>query len=513
MSLRTSCPSCREWFLLPETAAGRRIRCTECGQRFIVSDSAEALPVLEEADNDRVRTRSAAQGAAPSRHGEPDDDDGPGRQPHRRPQKNNVPLLIGLSLAGGVVIIAGVAGLAFWSRTTRDRSRPPVAIWNAAPPPPVFVQPPDPGWNNPAVEQKGPLEAFPGGPPGMHPQVKTFRGTPPSILMRPLEGRPNSPQAEGPEPPLPPFQDAPNPFRAGTQTTLRPLRTLRAPPDAAAQLAFSPKHDLLFLRTDKRDLWVVDGKTGEKLGAQPVVYQFHDMHLAPDESALFAVDSSWSFSYVHRYDLATRTWERRPAPNIGYRVEVVDPLRFLLMGGGGTASVSLNRWEPGGRYVKELAQLGTNILNGDMEYDPHTGRIYLGNYHVSSPEIRVLRVAGNKLQVVGDTGGSQTARAGGGSSVLASDGRRFYFGKLQVEAMNVKNNGPLFPEVILAASRDLAFGENGYYHAQTGVKAGALEFATRVQVVSPDGMSLWAFNPATHALHQYALEGVLDKER
>jgi hypothetical protein len=326
---------------------------------------------------------------------------------------------------------------------------------------------------------------------------------------------PNPPKQEEPEPPLPPFQEAPNPFRAGTQTTLRPLRTVRAP-GAATQLVYSPKYDLLFLRNKDKGLWVLDVKAGKDLGKQPAVDAFTDLHLAPDQSALYAADYGGTNigyatprrpSHVHRYDLAARRWERRQAPKIAYRIEVVDPSRFLLLEQDQWVSASLNRWEKDRDQITELSRTGANYA-GDFEYDPRTGRIYHGNSGISSPEIHVLRVAGDKLKAVGDTGTYGTAsKAGGGSAVLSSDGRWFYYGKLQVEAMNVKNNRHTFPEVILAAARDLAFGEKGYYDAQTGARVGELGFTSRVLNVSPDGMFLWAFNTTTNELHQYAIEG------
>jgi predicted Zn finger-like uncharacterized protein len=68
MSLRTSCPSCRANFLLPETAAGKKVRCTQCGQVFVVKAAgaaAEALPVLEAADDGERGCESPPAGISP----------------------------------------------------------------------------------------------------------------------------------------------------------------------------------------------------------------------------------------------------------------------------------------------------------------------------------------------------------------------------------------------------------------------------------------------------------------
>jgi hypothetical protein len=313
----------------------------------------------------------------------------------------------------------------------------------------------------------------------------------------------------------PPFQEVPNPFREGTQTRLRPLRTLKAPGNAV-QIVYSPKNGLLFLRNSASAVWVMDARTEKVLGMESARKEFTDMSLAPDESALYAADYGGTRigygepaqpSSVHRYDLAARQWEQRPAPKIAFRVEAVDRDRFLLLEQDQWVAASLNRWEPGQGGVAELARLGSNFA-GDFEYDPRTGRVYHGNSGLSSPEITVLRVVGDTLQQAEhtDTYGS-ASKEGGGSATLSADGSRFYYGKLQVEALDVKHNLRTFPEVIVAASRDLAFGRAGYYGAQTGQKVGDLGFANPVCAVGRDGLTLWAFDPATTTLHEYALEG------
>jgi hypothetical protein len=239
------------------------------------------------------------------------------------------------------------------------------------------------------------------------------------------------------------------------------------------------------------------------------------MHLAPDESALYAADYGGTnigyatpskASYVHRYDLEGRKWERRQAPKIAYHIEVVDPWRFLLLEQDQWVAASLNRWEQGQEKVTELARLGSNYA-GDFEYDPRTGRVYHGNSGISSPEISVYRVVGDTLRPAGQTDTYGSASKGGGSATLSVDGSRFYYGRLQVEALDVKHNLTTFPEVIVAASRDLAFGQKGYYNAQTGEKVGSLDFETTAYAVSPDGMSVWAFDPSKTMLHQYGLDG------
>jgi predicted Zn finger-like uncharacterized protein len=547
MSLRTSCPSCKANFNLPDTAAGKKARCAKCGQVFLVPDAgaaeAEALPVLELADEpdngEAVQSRPDRKPPALPRFRE-EPDSRPRRRParpRRRPQKDSTPLVICLSLVGGVLLIGAVVGVAYWVTSAQKPAgqqfvaapapppvNPPV-VFNPGPPPvnpPGFAPPP-----NPFPGPGGPAPGFPN-PPNVGPPGMLGPGNPPGGIVPP-KGPPIPPggfpgipgakpptQPEDPGPPLPPFQEPPNPYRAGSQTKLRPTRTLPAA-DPPVQLVYSPKHELLFRHDGKKALCVTDVKAGKDIDTRSAVEDFSDLHLSPDQSALYVADygrtnigyaTPMRPSHVHRYDLAARKWERRQAPKIAFRIEVVDPWRFLLLEQDQWVSATVNRWEQGQDRLTELSRVGSNYA-GDIEYDPRTGRMYHGNSGISSPEIHVFRLAGNKLQPVAETGtyGTASKAGGGGSAVLASDGSCFYYGKLQVDANDVKNNRRNFLEVILAASRDLAFGEKGYYNAHTGEKVADVGFATRVQAVSPDGMFVWVYNPTSRQLHQFAIEG------
>jgi hypothetical protein len=153
-----------------------------------------------------------------------------------------------------------------------------------------------------------------------------------------------------------------------------------------------------------------------------------------------------------------------------------------------------------------------------MEYDPRTGRIYHGNSGISSPEISVRVLNRNDIKPAEATGTYGTANRGGGSVVLSQDGSRFYYGSLQVSAADVKKNLQTFPEIIVAASRDVAFGTTAYYSATTGSKLGEFPFKTTladprrgaaaaVIAVSPDGRSVWVIDRDKNVARQFALEG------
>ena len=77
--------------------------------------------------------------------------------------------------------------------------------------------------------------------------------------------------------------------------------------------------------------------------------------------------------------------------------------------------------------MTQLASIGT-YYEGNIQYDPKTGRIYHGNSNDSSAEIDVMTVSGNSLTYTQGTGVYGTAQNGGGTSVLSTDGAKFYFG-------------------------------------------------------------------------------------
>jgi hypothetical protein len=82
-------------------------------------------------------------------------------------------------------------------------------------------------------------------------------------------------------------------------------------------------------------------------------------------------------------------------------------------------------------------------------------------------------------------------------------------------------NLEVFPEPIVAATRDVAFGSKAYYRATTGEKLGAYGFPTvrtdrnfdikdageGVIAISPDGLSVWVVDREKKVAHQFALEG------
>jgi hypothetical protein len=398
--------------------------------------------------------------------------------------------------------------------------------------------PPPGGFSPPPV---APFPKLPGidGPP-VFPPVPKF-GTEPEPAAAPARVG------------VPEFKEPENPYKPGTQTKLRELRSValpaiprppepkakdrlpvfRLPDPDHAQVVHSPRHELLFVR-NPTGVWVYDLKAGKALGTQAAKGSCNDMSLAPDQSALFVADyggenigygTPVNPSRVHRFDLAARKWEERKAPKIAGRVEAVDAHRVLLLELDQWVDVTLNKWEEDGVGVRELSRTRADY-SGDIEYDPRTGRVYHGNRGISSPAVNVRAVDGDAVKAVEGTAPYGSANKGGGTVVLSQDGSRLYYGRLQVKAAKVAVNGETFPEMIFAASRDVAFGPKDYYRATTGSKLGEFEFKTiktdpnnpygahfqmatalPAIAVSPDGLSVWVIDRDKGVARQFAIEG------
>lgn len=285
-------------------------------------------------------------------------------------------------------------------------------------------------------------------------------------------------------------------------------------PGNVAQMQYSPEAGLLFLRNSGSVIRAVDTSTHLQRSMGLATNVFTDMALTPDGQYLYATDYGgqdggsglpWSDSYIHRFSLASGQWETKVAPIPSYRIETVDANRFLLLTGASWVSLSLNNW---GTTISELfrgSSGGSAISGGDIAYDVANSRIIHGNSSSSSHEIHAYQLVDNSIIAQEATGVYGSAQDGGGTYVLSSDSENFYYGRLQVDALDVRNNRIMFPVMIYAASADTAFGQNGYYDALTGVRLGDLGFATTVYCRDATGTSLWAFDPVSDMLHHYAI--------
>lgn len=167
----------------------------------------------------------------------------------------------------------------------------------------------------------------------------------------------------------------------------------------------------------------------------------------------------------------------------------------MLLARDQSVTLTLNHW--GRDAVEEFADPPPQSFSaGQMAYDPATRRFFHGNSNSSSHELHAAKLQPTGLSRAAGTGMYGTADKGGGTTVLAHGGGRLYFGKLQVEASDIKRNTNLFAKEIVAATRDVAFAADGEYYASATAKSlGKLPFAPGAVAVDPSGTAVWAYDP------------------
>jgi hypothetical protein len=292
------------------------------------------------------------------------------------------------------------------------------------------------------------------------------------------------------------------------------LKQQFASPGAASKLVASEQYHLLFLQNSGSAVRVVDTLTDSQIDLHLATNQFTDIDLSPSGRYLYVADwgrvqigygTPIAQHYVHRYDLQNRTWQVLPVAGDAYKIEAVADDRFLTLESDQWVDVSLRSWSATASSI--LATRAADYY-GDIEYDPTTGRIYHGNSGSSSHEINVLRVTGDTLQAAGGSGVYGTAQNGGGTSVLSMGAaERFYYGALQVEALDVTNNIRTFPQAIRAATANLAIGDANYYDPATGTSLGTFGYSTTVSTFTENRMGLWRYSNNT--LYEYGVTGVV----
>jgi hypothetical protein len=344
------------------------------------------------------------------------------------------------------------------------------------------------------------------------------------------------------------FDDAPRAFRPGTAVRLRQLDSVIAPCQPE-QVVYAHKHQRLFLRT-RQEVWVVDAATGKADGPFRAKSNFIDFSLSPFEDALFVADeaahpgdTSENEQWVHRYDLAGKSWQTHTTPTVQETVYetkrindqlmkkravgtkntyvVVSPLKavsgsrlLMMQGGNNWGNLTLNRWGSGDS-MRQQAKADRFDNEGSFAYDPRSGRLFYVSTDPKRPPIGAKRVAGSWLRdatpsVKAEQQGWRGKVDGPNKKViLSTNGRRLYVGQLQFDPDDL--NKPLreFPDLITLASDDLAFGgfERTYYDAETAQEAGKLPAGSVAVAVSQDGSRLWANDFDARKLHLFAIEG------
>lgn len=305
----------------------------------------------------------------------------------------------------------------------------------------------------------------------------------------------------------------------GAQYTL--VGSITAPTNAA-EMVYSKQYGTLVLRNSASSIAVVDSAT-RQIKFVSAVGQFTDLSISADGRYVYAADyggenigygTPASTSYVHRFDLATKTWGRKPTDDIAGNIAAVSGTTFILSSldqwvtftynsvGTGSKVTPLNTssgWYGNGYYA--------GVYRGQIQFDARNNRLLHGNSGSSSQEITAFKLTNNNFTKQESSGTYGSASGHGGTLVLATDGSALYYGQLQVDPLDVSYNRRVFPEVIYAANARYAFGNGKYYDAATGALAGNLGYSTTVYALSNDGSQLIAFDSAANQLKFYQLTG------
>jgi hypothetical protein len=300
-----------------------------------------------------------------------------------------------------------------------------------------------------------------------------------------------------------------------------------APPTGVRQLIYAPDLNLLLARNAASAIATIDLNSGTSTLHFSNV-GFVDMAISPDHRHVFAADyggetfqymPQWA-SYVHRLDLPTRSWETKSA-FAAFRIQAVADDQFILETNDG--------WS---RFVDDAWGSGTSVLpmntptdplwgpayqalvsGGNICYAPGSARILHGNSNDSSNEIQAFLLSNHEFIKQEGTGGYGSAQGYGGTDVLATDESGFYYGKLKVDPLDVTRTLQTFPENIVAATGDIAFGDGNYYDAHTGQLIGSLGFPTTVYGLNPVGSDFWVFDSRQNLLRHFVInDGIFADE-
>jgi VCBS repeat-containing protein len=277
---------------------------------------------------------------------------------------------------------------------------------------------------------------------------------------------------------------------------------------SVSQIQYSPRYEMLFLRESGNRIRVIDARTGLQIGERLPTETFTDMDLSPDGEYLFVPDyggtnigygSPLRPSYVHRFRLATQTWEVKKAPAIAYRLEAVDADRFLMVDQDQSVNITLNSFGGPAQLITQLKRSGG--YQGDLYYDPTFSRTLYSDSGISTVGIRTFTIVGNDF--VGGTSRSESSSQG---IMGSSDGRYFFFGGAQFPATNLQTVVHTYPNSVRAAPGGLVFTSQGaIFGADNGAMLASLPYATSVYDDSRDDLNFWAYQSSNNVLHHYRL--------
>jgi hypothetical protein len=271
-----------------------------------------------------------------------------------------------------------------------------------------------------------------------------------------------------------------------------------AVPTNATMMAFAPEARVLVLKNSGSAVAVIDLVTRQS-ELRLANSTFTDITLSPSRAYAFLADyggenigygTPASTSYVHRLDLFNRTAEVRSAYIAG-NVQAISDDQVVLKSLDQWVSFTNNAWGTGSALIPLNTPSGwvgpawySGVFFGDFRWDSRYRRLIHGNSNLSSQEIQAFGINNNEFLRQEGSATYGTAQGYGGTVVLATDSSAFYYGRLQVDPLDVTHNTRVFPEAIYAANGRIALGNGNVYHARTGALLGTLPFLTTVYAMN-----------------------------
>lgn len=282
-----------------------------------------------------------------------------------------------------------------------------------------------------------------------------------------------------------------------------------AAPGNVTQMVYSEQYRKLIVRNSGSALRIID--LDSRTVSAPILAQwnFSDIDLTPDGRYLYAADyGGENIGYgtpanVHRVlriDLRNGFIESKATLAIAGRIEAVSAENFILSSLDQWISLTYNAWGTTGATQTLAGPHYASAYYGNIEYDASARRLLHGSSGSSSQELSAFRAdsSGFFRQEASGTYGS--AQGYGGTVVLSQDSGALYYGRLKVEALDLKSNLKTFPETIYAATGEVAFGGSFYYNAVTGAPIDAFGFTSTVFALGATSPNVWVFDDPTDTL-------------
>lgn len=275
------------------------------------------------------------------------------------------------------------------------------------------------------------------------------------------------------------------------------------------QLLYANKYNALIARNSGSAIGIINLANKTVVSVRQATGSFTDMDITASGRYIYVADyggenigygTPLNTSYVHRLDLESKSWAKKPTAQIAGRIAAVSDNRFVLSSldqwvtfsyqdiGTGPSTVMLNTAGP---YWNAYY---AGVYRGQIKADLKHGRLIHGNSGLSSQEVTAFTLVNNEFSKKESSGTYGSASGYGENVVLSNDYSGVYYGRLKVDPLDVRYNQVVFPEVIYGATGDVAFGGANYYDAKTGALLGSYGFKTTVIAVNPNGQDFWALD-------------------